>query len=292
MSDFENEQPNEYIEGYDADEDFEEDAYSEVEEARATRREIGLGILQDMDADERDNIEFLNVIYQDYYVELPTVMAYASERLVDLFCVGEVYLTPLFRSETTKYQYIMKKLREYDNLSGKNIRYDEKLILAKVYNLPNDYIKPVLKYLYTKDEYEIIPAVKKVESLFDKIRRKLDDKKYITNEEREKYKALYNDVLDGARATNLAWLMGENKQRAIRFADISTSDGLDTSVTTVLDENFEIIYHVRQISKILNQSKISLNDKEKLDRSFERLNSYVVLARNLFVAEREFNVDK
>lgn len=270
---------------YDADWD---DDLSPAEKDALQRKVLGTLILTQSTPEELNDIYYLEKIVHNYGVSLKSAMSYASEDLADLFDVGNVYLSPLFKNDSDKEKYIIKKLKKWKDYNGdKRIKYDEKLILVKVYHTSPKYAKFAVRFLYTKDDCEKIPLKVKFRDLFAKIKFKLNSSNFMTKEEIEHFKKLYDDVLNGARATNLNWLLHKNQQKVKSYAEdmIDEDDDCNTMAMYVTTEDIEIMYYVALANKILSQKSLTINDKAKLEEIFSNLNNFVILARNEQQAE-------
>ena len=287
-NDVENDDLQEYDEIYDADDDVDE-WFTRQEKDVIMYRKIGMQLLAESTMEELDDLYYLLQIKEKYGVSLSTVMGCASERIADVYSVGETYLTPLFKLQRDKEQYIIKKLIKWDKYSnGKPVKYDEKRILIDIYNVPRKYASFALKFLYECDKYETRTLKDKIRNMLENIKKKMNSSKFLTKDEIFKYNALFKDVVEGSRGNNLRWLMVNNQVRSRDYAKEEMEDvQIDSEASFTIHENIEIMAYVVKINKILSQDKINLNDKEELDRMFAELNEYTVLARNRYLAEQE-----
>lgn len=275
--------------------DFEEDLTRAQKDAY-NRKAIGMQILDESSEEDVDNIYYLSNIKDNYGVSLTSVMTYASDRLSDLYDVGNIYLTPLFQNEKEKENYIVKKLKEYEDLYGdKGIKYNEKKILTKVYHTNPQYANWAVKYVYTKSEYSKKPIGTLIKSMITNYKTNRISSKPMKEEDIKRFKALYDDILNGSRAKNLGWLMNRNQIKVKQYSEeaIDEEDGsIGTVATFMATENYEIMYYIRRLGKILNKPKLTLADQEKMEELVIKINNFVILASNEYRAEQELNGSK
>ena len=143
---------------YEVEDDVqEEDVSLEVESIirdKNRRQAIGEELLSRLDEEECDNFSILLSMYKDYYVDWPDVMMYASERLTDVYYVGEVYLQPLFQNDNERLKYILKRIEQWDKTADVNkFKYKELRILTDIYQVPTSCARMLLKYVCSKDKF-------------------------------------------------------------------------------------------------------------------------------------------
>lgn len=272
--------------------DFEEDL-TQAQKDTYNRKDIGMQILDESSEEDVDNIYYLANIKENYCVSLTSVMVYASERLSDLYDVGNIYLTPLFQNNKEKEEFIIKKLKEYEDLYGdKPIKYNEKNILRKVYHVPAKYANFAVKYMYTKSEHQSKPIGTLIKSMIINHKNNRANLKPMSEKDVKRFKELYNDILNGSRAKNLSWLLHRNQIKVRQYSEEAVDEedsSIGTVATYMTTENIEIMYYVKAVGKILNKKSLTLADQEKLEDLFVKINNFVILASNEYKAEQELN---
>ena len=295
--------PNEYYEEYEDDDELYDDEYadaildacdegmSSIGRAINTRKAIGLGLLKSLNDLEKDDFQYLLDFANDYCLDIRTVLSFASERLADIYCVGDLYLEPVFsKSPQAKKDYIIKKMLEWEELSNEtmdNYKYNEKAILKRVFHMPGKYVSAIIKYAYTKGENGRVPIKTRIIKLLKQIKYQINNHRGISSEELNHFKALFDDCINGKRANNLRWLIANNQLKNVTQCDELEDDGINTLAYFYSIENTELLWRFDCISKILKKEKINLNDREELVNHFYRINSLVVVARNEYYAEQE-----
>ncbi len=272
--------------------DFEEDL-TQAQKDTYNRKAIGMQILDESSEEDVDNIYYLANIKENYCVSLTSVMVYASERLSDLYDVGNIYLTPLFQNNKEKEEFIIKKLKEYEDLYGdKPIKYNEKRILIKVYHMTPQYANWAVKYVYAKTEYSKQPLGTIIKRMIVNRKTNRINSKPMAEQDIQKFKELYNDVLNGSRAKNLSWLLHRNQIKVRQYSEEAVDEedaSIGTVATYMTTENIEIMYYVKAVGKILNKKSLTLADQDKLEDLFIKINNFVILASNEYKAEQELN---
>lgn len=272
--------------------DFEEDL-TQAQKDTYNRKAIGMQILDESSEEDVDNIYYLANIKENYCVSLTSVMTYASERISDLYDVGNIYLTPLFQNNKEKEEFIIKKLKEYEDLYGdKPIKYNEKNILRKVYHVPAKYADFAVKYVYTKQEYQKLPFGTLIKKMIVDYKNNRANSKLMSEKDIKRFKELYNDVLNGSRAKNLSWLLNRNQIKVKQYSEeaVDEEDGsIGTVATYMATENYEIMYYIKAVGNILSKKRLTLADQDKLEDLFIKINNFVILAANEYKAEQELN---
>ena len=269
-------------EAYDAYYDKE---LSQYERVSLIKNNIALNMLKDITIQQKDDIEFFATLYELYEMGFDFIMTYASERLSDLYDVGVTYLSPLFKFENDKFNYMISMIREWDRLTNKKEIYGYKNILSKVYKMPNDYIKYSLKYVYTRNEYCESSIREKLKFLIRKIKSRRTKTQNLSDDDTQKLLKHFEEMTRGEKGKDIAWLIEYNQQSVIKSNEESFDEPLGAEgPITFSKENFEIMCYIDTLATIISKPQLTENDKHMFVTIMRKLDNYANLGRQ----QREF----
>lgn len=278
----------------DIDEEFEdiEDGEDFIEYDMSDRANLrvsmGLYLLEHASSLDLEDANYIDNIINIYGVDLESAVQYSAKWIQDIYYIGELYLPFLFKTKKDVNKFIITKLKEWQN-NRKTMKMTDKNILLHVYHLPNKIVRMLLKYLYTKDKYVKSSLKDKVANILEKIKGKLNSNTFIKEEKRKEFQDIYDDCLNGARATNLNWLMSRNQNEAQEISlDLALEDEDEEfdAFLTLDDETCEIMCNINKAKNILDKQNLTVVDQKELEKIFNYLNNLVVLAKNEYEATK------